>query len=180
MKRYHNISDILNTIPNSYVASYKAQQRAETDEVIAIHQKYGIFPYPGTCKSISLYDKEVTDMGITLLENINKTINTCVTIKKGQQYDSWDYSAWELRAKICNTPGIHTKTNEFKKHLEFYKAQLSNYASQIAKSSSMADADQIAVGMTKYHDDHIGTLYAESRQALDDFQVDIMGVNVVD
>ena len=92
MRKYDHISDILNTIPNSYVASYKAQQRAEVDEVIAIHQKYGIFPYPGTCKSISLYDKEVTAMGITLLENINKAINTCVTIKKGQQYESWDYA----------------------------------------------------------------------------------------
>ena len=42
----------------------------------------------------------------------------------------------------------------------------------------MADADQIASEMIKYHDDHIGTLYTESQQALDDFQIDIMGVNL--
>jgi hypothetical protein len=72
------------------------------------------------------------------------------------------------------------KQTNLKKHLEFYKAQLNNYSSQIAKSSSMADADQISSEMIKYHDDHIGALYTESQQALDDFQIDIMGVNVDD
>ncbi|WP_316353961.1 hypothetical protein [Candidatus Trichorickettsia mobilis] len=70
MRKYDNISNILNTIPGSHVTPYKAQQRAKEDEVIAIYQKYGIFPYSGTCKTISLYDKEVTDMSMTLSQKI--------------------------------------------------------------------------------------------------------------
>ena len=173
MKKYTSPYEILNSFPNNrpYATEEKEQEVKE-----AIHIKYGIYPHPCKYTLIHSYTEEVKNLGLNLSENVTKTLKECVSAKTGRDPKQWTGADWDYRGKITEKEGIYDKINMLRENLDTYEKQINTYTRQIADSTDMNTADQIASQITLYHDSNIGNLFARSDEVLYDFEVEAMGV----
>lgn len=176
MKKYIVSSqDILNSNPN-YRPYAKLKQ--ESEEVEVIHKKYGLSTYQSNYTLATLLYKETSNMQNKLADGVNQSLKECVTLKTGHEHKDWTSNDWEFRGKMCNKEGIYDKIKILREDIEAYDKQLNKYLSEISNSTDMGRADQIAGQIKHYQDSNYGILIARSDEALHDFQVEIMGIDV--
>ena len=165
MKRTTNAYDILNSFPNSrpYTSLDKEDEIKET-----ILKKYSDFSRK--------YLQESFDIGDKFSDNIIKILKERVSAKTGVEPKQWTGAEWEYRGKITEKEGVYDKINMVREKLSSYDKQLNNFAEQIKYSDDMKTADTIAAQYKNYHDSNIGNLFAQTEEALHDFEVDVVKI----
>lgn len=175
MKRSHNVYSTLNQSFDPVSQNLYAQKKQQEQAVEEVHKKYGIGSYYSPLSQSSMYTQEFYNISTNLRTRENELINNHITIthKMDLQY----YNAMEFRSKICKNANLHKKTNEFMDHLKKHEEEISKSYKEIAKCANLIEADKIGSEMTSYHDINIQDIYSKSNEVLEDFQVNLMGIN---
>jgi hypothetical protein len=156
-----------------YPAKSQGELKKDLEEAISKKYKIGDYYYGFDHGAFRIGDEAARDLKNSFYDKKMNVVYNHIKFHGLEGYNEGN----DFRVKILSTPGIRTKPEKFEKTIENYQEALVNKRVEITKAPSMEKADQLADALYQFQKDMYSALSHESYNVLEDFSVDVLGIN---